>query len=83
MSKGIIDRSTGLYVNPKTGEAVPIETAMNDGRIMVDHVTTTKTPEKYHSIGLMTVRTQIDTQEYTITAAMDTRAGRMLSYDEV
>ena len=83
MAKGIVDRSTGEYVNPKTGEAVAIETAMNDGRIMVDHVTTTRTPEKCHSIGMMTVRTQIDTHEYTIVAVMDTRAGRLLSTDEV
>ena len=72
-----------MYVNPRSGDAVPIETAMSDGRIMVDHVTTTRTPEKCHSIGLMTIRTQIDTHEYTIAAAMDTRANQLLSLDQV
>lgn len=70
-------------MNPKTGEAVAIETAMNDGRIMVDHVTTTRTPEKCQTIGLMTIVTQIDTHEYLITGVMDTRTGRLLSTDEV
>jgi len=70
-------------VNPRTGDAVAIETAMSDGRIMVDHVTTTRTAEKWHSIGIMTIRTETETREYEITAAMDTRTGQLLSADEV
>lgn len=83
MSDGIINHGAGEYVNPKTSEAVAIETAMGDGRIMVDHVTTTRTPEKCHTLGIMTIRTQTDTHEYTITAALDTRTGQFLSTDEV
>jgi len=83
VSEGIIDHGSGGYVNPKTGEAVAIESAMNDGRIVVDHVTTTRTPEKCHSIGIVTIRTLVDTQEYTITEAMDTRTGQLLTVDEV
>ena len=81
--QGILDRRLGEYVNPGTGEAVAIQTAMSDGRIVVDHVTTTRTPEKCLSIGIMTIRTQIDTHEYAIAAAMDTGAGQLLSVDEV
>jgi len=83
VSEGIIAHRSGEYVNPKTGEAVAIETAMGDGRILVDHVTTTRTPEKCHAIGLMTIRTQTDTHEYTITGAVDTRTGQRLATDEV
>jgi len=82
VSQGIIDRSAGEYVNPRTGDAVAIETAMGDGRILVDHVTTTRTPEKFHSIGLMTIRTETEMMEYDITAAMDTRTGHLLSTDQ-
>jgi len=83
VADGIIDHRSGEYVNPRTGEAVAIETAMSDGRIMVDHVTTTRTAEKCHSIGMMTIRTQIDTHEYTITAATDTRDNQILSVEQV
>ena len=83
MSQGIIDRRAGEYVNPRTREAVAIETAMSDGRILVDHVTTTRTPEKYHSIGIMTILTETETREYVISAAMDTRTGQLLSTDDV
>ena len=83
MSQGIIDRRAGEYVNPRTGEGVAIETAMGDGRIVVDHVTTTRTPEKCLSIGIMTIRTETETHEYEVTAVMDTRSGQLLSADEV
>jgi len=83
VSEGIIDHGAGEYVNPKTEEAVAIQTAMNDGRILVDHVTTTRGPETRHSIGLMTIRTETDTREYTIVDVVDTRSNQRLTTDEV
>jgi len=83
VSEGIIDRRAGDYVNPRTGDAVPLQSAMSDGRIVVDHVTTTRTPEKHHSIGLMTIRTETETREYEVIGAMDTRARQMISADQV
>ena len=80
---GIIDQSKGLYINPMTGASVSITKAIGDGNIVIEHVAMTRTREMTRSIGLMTIRTETDTHEYTISAAMDTATGEKLEPDEV
>jgi hypothetical protein len=82
VSAGIIDRHAGLYINPTTGVTCPIAAAMDDGRIQVDHVTTTRTPETIQALGLITIRTQTVTQEYSVTGAVDVATGRTLTTEE-
>ena len=35
--KGIVNERRGLYINPATGESMPIPKAMNEGYIQVEH----------------------------------------------
>jgi len=56
---------------------------MSDGRILVERVSTTKSAAKTQSIGLITVRTQTDTREYSISTAVDTTNGETVNADEV
>jgi len=80
---GIVDRQRGLYIDLTTQEESPIPEAMSDGRIRVERVSTTKSAAKTQSIGIITVRTQTDTQEYSIGAAVDTSTGETVAADEV
>ena len=83
MHDGIVDPQRGLYINPTTDETAPIAEAMSDGRILVERVSTTKSAAKTQSIGLITVRTKVDTREYSVSGAVDTAAGETVSADEV
>lgn len=83
IASGIIDQQHGVYVNPLTGHSEPIGVAMIGGRIIIEHVTTTRTPEKTTSLGLITIRTETDTHEYTLTAAIDAASGQKVDIDEV
>lgn len=82
VAEGIVDHQTGLYTNPSTGHSMTISAAMTEGLIQVDYATTTTTDEKVESIGLITIRTQIDNHEYTITGAVDTSTGESVDADE-
>lgn len=83
VAAGIVDPQQGVYINPLTGQTEPIAVAMIGGRILIEHVTTTRTPEKTTSFGLITIRTETDTDEYTITSAIDTASGQKIGIDEV
>lgn len=80
---GIVDRERGLYIDLTTHHTSPIAEAMSDGRIRVERVSTTKSAAKTQSIGIITVRTQTDTREYSISAAVDTGTGETVDADEV
>jgi len=80
---GIVDPQRGLYIDLTTQKTSPIAEAMSDGRIVVERVSTTKSAAKTQSIGIITVRTQTDTREYSITAAVDTSNGETVTADEV
>jgi len=79
----VIDQSKGIYINPATGATVSITTAISNGHIIIEHVATTRTRETTKSLGLMTIRTETDTREYTIQAAIDTVAGQKIDANEV
>jgi len=80
---GIVDRERGLYIDLVSGQTSPIAEAMSDGRIRVERVSTTKSAAKTQSIGIITVRTQTDTREYSIDTVRDTSTGLMVTADEV
>lgn len=82
VAEGIINHTTGLYANPATGQTKTISAAMGEGLIQIEYATSTKTQEKVESIGLITIRSQIDNHEYSITGAIDTRSGERLDADE-
>lgn len=82
VAEGIINHQTGLYVNPVTGKTKTIGVAMAEGLIQIEYATTTKTQEKVESIGVITIRTQIDNHEYTITGAVDKKTGEKLETEE-
>lgn len=78
-----MDPQRGLYVDLTTGQTSPIAEAMSDGRIVVERASTTKSAAKTQSIGLITIRTETDTREFSVTAAVDTATGQTLTADEV
>lgn len=80
---GIVDHRTGQYINPATRESCPIGEAMNDGRIRIERVVTTRSAEERRSVGLITIRVQTDTREYAIKGAVDLATGQTLTADEV
>jgi len=80
---GIVDRERGLYIDLVSEQTSPIAEAMSDGRIRVERVSTTKSAAQTQSIGIITVRTQTDTREYSVNAAVDTSTGVTVPADEV
>ena len=79
---GIIDSKNGLYVNPETGEKMPIPTAMAAGKIMVEFTQTKKTAETRRDIGLITIRTLSESRPYTVKQVIDAQTGEKLSVEE-
>jgi len=49
----------GIYCNPATGDEMPIATAMNDGLIIIDFTTKTRSVEQTRAIELITIRTLV------------------------
>jgi len=58
---GILVPAHGVYRNPETGDEMPILTAMNSGRIVIDFTTKTRSVEKTNAVGLITIRTLVRT----------------------
>ena len=79
---GIIDSQLGLYVNPTTGEKIPIPVAMNAGKIKVEFTSTKKTQEKRRDIGLITIRVLRESRPYTVKAVIDAKTNAQLTVDE-
>lgn len=74
---GIINHRLGLYVNPDSGEGVPIPVAMKSGHIIVIHSSVQRSAPKSDVVVLVTIRRRID-RKYTITGAIDaTNADRV------
>ena len=83
MRDGIVDPQRGLYINLTTQQTSPIAEAMSDGRIVVERVSTTKSAAQTQSIGIITIRTETDTREYSVSSAIDTTTGKTVTADEV
>lgn len=82
VSLGIINQEEGRYVNPTTGESMPIPVAMNGGKIKVEMTTTKKSEEKRQDIGLITIRIAKESRPYTIKGVVDAKTERQMSVDE-
>lgn len=79
---GIIDSQKGLYVNPITGDKIPIPVAMNAGKIKVEFTSTKKTKEKRRDIGLITIKMLRESRPYTVKAVIDTQTNTEVTVDE-
>ena len=80
---GIINPNQGLYVNPETGDTIPIPVAMSQGNIKVEFTSTKRTKEKKSSVGIITVKTiREHVKQYVIKTATDTRSGEKLLLPE-
>lgn len=79
---GIINQMEGRYVNPTTGDSMPIPVAMNAGKIKVEMTTTKKSEEKRRDIGLITIRIAKESRPYTIKGVVDAKTERQMSVDE-
>lgn len=82
VAAGILVPARGVYRNPATGDEMPIATAMNDGRIIVDFSTKTRSVEQTKAVGLITIRTVIDNREFTVTGAIDSLTARHIDAAE-
>lgn len=78
---GIINQAEGLYVNPDTGEKMPIPEAMNNQLIKVEFQTAKKSKEETSAIGLITIKTLVDEREYTILSAIDADSGEKVDIE--
>ena len=79
---GIVNQNNGTYVNPDTGDAIPIPEAMTTGQIQVQYVQTSRTKEETKSFGLITIRTTVAAKPYTIVEVIDTNSGLRLTVNE-
>ncbi|CAH1781428.1 unnamed protein product [Owenia fusiformis] len=80
---GIIDPNKGLYVNPTTGETIPIPTAMNDGLISVEFQTVKRSREKMDKFGLITIKTKKEQpKSYTIKNVLDMKTEKELTPEQ-
>ncbi|CAG5121181.1 unnamed protein product [Candidula unifasciata] len=71
VSLGIVDETHKLYVNPKTGKAMSMSDAMNEGRVLVEFVSRKKIREEKNSYGLITITITKETKPFTIIGVID------------
>jgi len=79
---GIINQREGKYVNPLTGESMPIPTAMNAGKIKVEFTRTNKSAEKRSDLGLITIKTFREARPFTVKSVVDAKTERQMTVDE-
>lgn len=82
VSFGIINQRDGKYVNPQTGESMPIPTAMNAGKIKVEFTRTNKSVEKKSDIGLITIKTYKESRPFNVKAVVDAKTERQMPVEE-
>lgn len=79
---GIINQREGKYVNPATGDTIPIPTAMTAGKIKVEFTRTNKSAEKRSDFGLITVKTLRDSRPFAVIAVIDAKTEKRMTPDE-
>ena len=80
---GIINPETGSYINPDTGETIPIPVAMSQGSIIVEFTSTRRSREKTSSVGIITVKTVRDTPtSFKILSVSDIQQAEKLTPEE-
>ena len=81
VSQGIINQAEGKYVNPRSGESMPIPAAMNAGKIKVVLTTSKKSEEKKSDLGLITIRTYREFRPFAVTSVIDAKTEREMTVD--
>ena len=76
VDRGILDLGRGVYVNPQTGESMPIHEAYELGLIKADEM------EGSYSGPVLSATAIMETKSYTVTAAIDTRTGEKVPVEE-
>jgi hypothetical protein len=79
VKQGIVDQAKGVYVNLDSGEQMPIPQAMGMNLIKVEFQTAKKTREETSAIGLITIKTLVDTRDYDIVSAVDADSGEKVN----
>jgi len=79
---GIINQHEGKFLNPSTGESMPIPSAMNLGHIKVEFTKTKKSAEKKSDLGLITIKTYGEPRPFTIKGVVDAKTEKVLTVDE-
>ena len=80
--QGVVDQAKGLYVNPETGEGLPIPQAMAQGKIIVEYSTVRTSQEKIKAVGLITIKTRCDNRNYSIVKCIDAITGERVGENE-
>ncbi|KAL5004143.1 hypothetical protein ScPMuIL_017599 [Solemya velum] len=63
---GILDQATGTYVNPQTGDSMPIYEAMNEHLIHVEFKSRRKIREEKKSYGIITIKVTRENRPYSM-----------------
>jgi dystonin len=79
---GIISQAQGLYVNPKTGESMPIPEAMNKGLILVEFTNKTVETGELIKRGIIKTTTTEECISYSVLGVVDPVTGKKLSISE-
>jgi len=82
ISLRIIDQNNGMYVNKVDFTSMPIPEAMNKGLIKSELTIVRKTKEKKSDMGLVTIRTKLESKPYNVLSVIDAKTGHHLSVDE-
>ena len=81
--EGFIRPTEGAYVNPRTGDTIPIPEAMSRGLIKVSFTTTKRGQEKRSSMGIITVKTiREPLRPYIVISVTDARTGEKITQQE-
>ena len=65
IADGIISQTKGIYINPDTGDSMPIPEAMNKGLILVEFTNTSIDHENIKK-GILTTTTNLEHVTYTV-----------------
>lgn len=78
VKKGYIDQTKGLYINPATGESIPIPDAVSRHLVIADVVRTTEAADLSSSSKITTSREVA----YTLKSVLDPRTGQEVGVTE-
>ena len=81
INDGIICQKRGVYVNPTTGQSMPIPEAMSKGLILVEY---TNTGNDINAVekGVITTTTTMETVTYSVTGVIDPTTRQRISVKE-
>lgn len=79
---GIINQREGKYVNPATGETLPIPSAMTAGKIKVEFTRTNKSAEKRSDLGLITIKSFRESRPFTVRAVIDAKTETQMTPEQ-